>query len=358
MATKPRWQIVKEAREASGFQGSSAEFVRTQSGGNTGGNTVGTQMLNQRSQAQQAKQDSQDARGYAGAAAANKSRNQPTRNEIMKPSEPVPTPTEPGVRVSAKGGNAITETVEASVTPPALPQQPNQAVVPAVSATPVAPNPAVSGAVAAPAISGEVINTSQTPPNQSGEFNMEEFANADPYTQQMMAAQYEQQAAAAAGQAQLDPYKQLQERNLEEARALNNQILGLDGLTEDQEENVEQFEVKAEKRKEKAVRSVQKNADARMSRINDVLSAKGFARSTKRADLFAEIDEQVADDIADIETQTNEAVSNYEIEMLSRNEAKIKGVQDRLDDVYDQSHAEGFIRLFSLSSRISALAKK
>ncbi|WP_283710095.1 argininosuccinate synthase [Pseudoalteromonas prydzensis] len=28
------------------------------------------------------------------------------------------------------------------------------------------------------------------------------------------------------------------------------------------------------------------------------------------------------------------------------------------DDVYDQSHAEGFIRLFSLSSRISALAKK
>ena len=28
------------------------------------------------------------------------------------------------------------------------------------------------------------------------------------------------------------------------------------------------------------------------------------------------------------------------------------------DDVYDQSHAEGFIRLFSLSSRISALTKK
>ena len=28
------------------------------------------------------------------------------------------------------------------------------------------------------------------------------------------------------------------------------------------------------------------------------------------------------------------------------------------DDVYDQSHAEGFIRLFSLSSRIKALAKK
>jgi len=28
------------------------------------------------------------------------------------------------------------------------------------------------------------------------------------------------------------------------------------------------------------------------------------------------------------------------------------------DDVYDQSHAEGFIRLFSLSSRISAMAKK
>ena len=28
------------------------------------------------------------------------------------------------------------------------------------------------------------------------------------------------------------------------------------------------------------------------------------------------------------------------------------------DDVYDQSHAEGFIRLYSLSSRISALNKK
>ncbi|MEP1871464.1 MAG: argininosuccinate synthase, partial [Paraglaciecola sp.] len=28
------------------------------------------------------------------------------------------------------------------------------------------------------------------------------------------------------------------------------------------------------------------------------------------------------------------------------------------DDVYDQSHAEGFIRLFSLSSRIDAMNKK
>jgi argininosuccinate synthase len=28
------------------------------------------------------------------------------------------------------------------------------------------------------------------------------------------------------------------------------------------------------------------------------------------------------------------------------------------DDVYDQKHAEGFIRLFSLSSRITALSKK
>jgi argininosuccinate synthase len=28
------------------------------------------------------------------------------------------------------------------------------------------------------------------------------------------------------------------------------------------------------------------------------------------------------------------------------------------DDVYDQSHAEGFIRLFSLSSRIAALNAK
>jgi argininosuccinate synthase len=27
------------------------------------------------------------------------------------------------------------------------------------------------------------------------------------------------------------------------------------------------------------------------------------------------------------------------------------------DDVYDQKHAEGFIRLFSLSSRITALAQ-
>jgi argininosuccinate synthase len=28
------------------------------------------------------------------------------------------------------------------------------------------------------------------------------------------------------------------------------------------------------------------------------------------------------------------------------------------DDVYDQKHAEGFIRLFSLSSRITALSQK
>lgn len=107
-------------------------------------------------------------------------------------------------------------------------------------------------------------------------------------------------------------------------------------LAQETQAKVDVFRQEAEQSKQTAIKNLQRTASRRKASIAEGMSFAGFGRSTKKVEMEQQIDEELQAQIASIESQTGRSISQYQESLLAKNEAKIAGLQDKLERTQDQ----------------------
>lgn len=253
------------------------------------------------------------------------------RTQVLQPSRPTPTPQNPMVPVSPRGGNQITNYGQITAPQPAT----------SVMATPKAPmafnstNPSLN--TPKPTEYSEYTSMAKTTQdntqnNSQNQFNVEDYMNASPEQQLMMQNQAAQQQGQMQQQAQKELFDQqnqvLDQREQEAQKELETQKTQLQGQNA---EDLNLFKEDQRAQYNEAAANITEAGTERQEQADLSLSFQGFGRSTKAADLRDRIRRDTQSQIADINRQSNRAVNEYEASLIDRMNDKIEKFQDRVD---------------------------
>lgn len=163
-------------------------------------------------------------------------------------------------------------------------------------------------------------------------FTAEDYINATPEQQaQMKQMAFNQQA-------------QMQMQGQNQVYGAQDQMLAQQQTQAQQDLAARKAELEAQKAKEEAdyiaaqtaakdqaLASVQKAAERRKEQLNESMSFQGFGRSSVAAELNQDIAGDTQAQIADIERQTNQAISQYKASALDKMNSQLSSLQDRVD---------------------------
>lgn len=171
---------------------------------------------------------------------------------------------------------------------------------------------------------------------QSPSFSLEEYMNASPEQQMAMQAQAFNQG----GQQRLDLGNQLYsmedqmiaEREREAQAKLEEEKMRLEGAAE---EDIAAFKADQEAMKAEAAAQIQRAGEQRVEQANETMAFQGFGRSTKAMEIKDNVLADTQAQIASIERQSNQAITQYQASALDKNNARIEKLQERVDQFGD-----------------------
>jgi len=167
-----------------------------------------------------------------------------------------------------------------------------------------------------------------------------DYANATPEQQMQMQQQgfqkesQQQQDLLNSGYDQIGAAQDAKIRTAQDRLA--NEKVTLEGADA---AKVDEFTKDQQAQDQVAINQVNKANDKNINAVKEMESFSGFGRSTKTQELIADSGESTKNIVADIERQSKRAVTEYQVSLLDRTQARLDKLQEKVDATQDEKDA-------------------